>query len=83
VNAFARVLAVAVDYGIGKGFVDGHLDVDLASVRIPKIQNELHELIPKWGDARDLTWERLPQLNEGNGMTISGQKRERLSVSHS
>jgi hypothetical protein len=57
VNAFARVLTVAVDYGIGEGFMEGHLDVDLASVRIPKVQNELHELIHKWGDARDLTWE--------------------------
>jgi hypothetical protein len=83
VNASARVLTIAVDYGIGKGFMEGQLDVDLASVRIPKVQNELHELMHIRGDARDLTWKRLAQLNEGSGMTISGQERERLRLSHS
>jgi hypothetical protein len=32
VNALARVIAIAVDHGIRQGFMQGHLDVDLASI---------------------------------------------------
>jgi hypothetical protein len=33
-----------VDYGIRKGFTESHRDVDLASIRASKLQNEAHEL---------------------------------------
>ncbi len=45
VDALVRVLPVAVDYGIRSGFAESHLDVDLASFRTSKLQNEAHELI--------------------------------------
>ena len=64
VNALAGVLTVAVDHGIRKGFPHGHLDVDLASIRRSKVQNERHELIYELRDDLDLTRERLPQFNK-------------------
>jgi hypothetical protein len=44
-DALVRVLPVAMDYGIRKGFPESHLDVDLAFIRASKFQNETHELI--------------------------------------
>jgi hypothetical protein len=72
-----------VDYGIRKGFTECHLDVDLASILVSKLQNEAHELIRKYRDGGDFTWERLSQLDEGNRMSISRQEGERLIVNHS
>src|SRR5580704_3062631 len=83
VNALARVPTVAVHHSIRKGFVQSRLNVDLASIRHSKVQNEPHELFSEWRDGRNFTWERLSQLDEGSRMTISRQKRERLSVNHS
>jgi hypothetical protein len=83
VNPFAGVLTATVDHGIRQGFMQSHLDVSLASVRISKIQNEAYELIREWSYGCDSTWKRLSQLDEGNGMSVSRQKGERLSVSHS
>jgi hypothetical protein len=31
-----------MDHGIRHGFTQGHLDVDLASIRAPKVENEPH-----------------------------------------
>jgi hypothetical protein len=75
VNALAWVFTVAVDHGIRKSFMQRHLNVSLATIRVSKAQNEAQELIREWGNGRDFTWERLAHLNEGNWMTISRQKR--------
>jgi hypothetical protein len=53
VDTLVRVLPVAVDYGIRKGFTESRLDVDLASICASKLQNEAHELINELGDSRD------------------------------
>jgi hypothetical protein len=60
----AGVLTVAVDHGIRKGFTQGRLNIDLASIRRSKMQNERHQLIYKLRDDLDLTRERLPQFNK-------------------
>src|SRR2546426_2959478 len=72
-----------MDHGIREGFKQGHLDVDFTSIRHSKVQNEPHELIDEWGDESDSAWERLAQLNVRGRMISAGQKRERVSVSHS
>jgi hypothetical protein len=45
VDALVRVLPIAVDYGIRKGFTESGLDVDLTAICASKLQNEAHELI--------------------------------------
>jgi hypothetical protein len=60
VNTLAGVLTVAVDHSIRKGFTDGRLDIDLASIPRSKVQNEPHQSIYEWRDDPDLTRERLP-----------------------
>jgi hypothetical protein len=48
-----------------------HLDVSLSSICASKPQNEVHKLIREWSDDRDFTWQRLSQLDEGTGVSIS------------
>src|SRR4029077_4012588 len=76
-------MTVAVNHCIRQGLKQGHLDVDFSSIPHSKVQNKAHELFSEWRDGRNRTWERLSQLDERCRMTISRQKRERLSVSHS
>jgi hypothetical protein len=83
VNSLAGVLTITVDHGIRQGFMQSHLDVTFAPIHASKVQNEAYELISEWRDGRNFTWERLSQLDEGSRMSISRQKRERLSVNHS
>src|ERR1700752_3701194 len=83
VHSLAGVITVAIDHGIGEGFVQGHLDVELGSIDASKLQNEAHHVFHEGRDSPDLTWERLSQLDERKGMSGSRQQRERLSVSHS
>ena len=81
-NALTRVLAVAMDHGVRKGFTQGYLDIDLASIRRSKVQNEPHQLINKWRDDADLTRKRLPQFNKRSRMRTSGRENETLCMSH-
>ncbi|HEX8894084.1 MAG TPA: hypothetical protein VF783_12210, partial [Terriglobales bacterium] len=81
-NALTRVLAVAMDHGVRKGFTQGCLDIDLASIRRSKMQNEPHQLIYKWRDDPDLTRKRPPQFNERSRMKVSGRDNETLCKSH-
>jgi len=62
--------------------MQGHFNVVLATIHASKVHNEAHELIRERRDGCNFTGERPAHLNEGNRMTISRQKRERLSVSH-
>src|SRR5882724_6518770 len=77
INAFVRILTIAVGHSIRKRFMQRHLNVSLAGIRASKVENEPHELINEWRDGRDFTCERLSHLDKGNRMTISRQKRER------
>jgi hypothetical protein len=60
-----------VDHSIRKGFMQRHLDVSLSSICASKPQNEVHKLIREWSNDRDFTWQRLSQLDEGTGVSIS------------
>jgi hypothetical protein len=45
VNVLTGILTIAMDHGVRKDFTQGCLDIDLASIRRSKVQNEPHELI--------------------------------------
>ena len=47
-NPFVRVLTIAMDYCVRKGFTQSQFNFDLASVRVSKVQDEPYELINEW-----------------------------------
>jgi hypothetical protein len=71
-----------VDHGVRKGFTQGCLNIDLASIRRSKVQNETHELIYEWRDDLDLTRKRLPQFNKRSRMQTSWRENKTLCKSY-
>jgi hypothetical protein len=59
-NALARVLVIAMDYGVRNGLSHCRFNFEFASICFPAISDKRHQLINKRRDRSDLTGERLP-----------------------
>jgi hypothetical protein len=71
-----------MEYGICQRLTQRRLNLQFAALFISALRNEAHELIYEWRDERDLTRERLSQLDKRNRPRSLRRKRKSLFVDH-